>query len=188
MEPVEDLRVVRGPDWEHGDEDGGEGHLGTVVEIHHALQSEEASASVESGLQNTESSNDGNQHSVPASEGEVKSVTVQWDCGHRGVYKCGMDGKFELRVFDTAQAGLHIIIHARSLDYNMHRPLSMILLGVRSRSVTCDGCRVTPLLGIRWKCSQCYDYDLCTTCYMSNKHSEGHRFVRYDKEQLRYIP
>ena len=27
------LRVVRGPDWSHGDTDGGEGHLGTVVEI-----------------------------------------------------------------------------------------------------------------------------------------------------------
>ena len=26
------LRVVRGPDWEWGDQDGGEGHVGTVVE------------------------------------------------------------------------------------------------------------------------------------------------------------
>ena len=24
------LRVVRGPDWQHGDEDGGDGHVGTV--------------------------------------------------------------------------------------------------------------------------------------------------------------
>jgi E3 ubiquitin-protein ligase mind-bomb len=27
------LRVVRGPDWESGDSDGGEGHLGTVVGV-----------------------------------------------------------------------------------------------------------------------------------------------------------
>ena len=27
------IRVVRGPDWKWGDQDGGEGHLGTVVEI-----------------------------------------------------------------------------------------------------------------------------------------------------------
>ena len=27
------LRVVRGPDWEWGDQDGGEGHVGTVVEL-----------------------------------------------------------------------------------------------------------------------------------------------------------
>lgn len=27
------LRVVRGPDWEGGDQDGGEGFVGTVVEL-----------------------------------------------------------------------------------------------------------------------------------------------------------
>ena len=27
------LHVVRGPDWEWGDQDGGEGHVGTVVEV-----------------------------------------------------------------------------------------------------------------------------------------------------------
>ena len=27
------IRVVRGPDWEWGDQDGGEGHVGTVVEV-----------------------------------------------------------------------------------------------------------------------------------------------------------
>ena len=27
------IRVVRGPDWKWGDQDGGEGHLGTVVEV-----------------------------------------------------------------------------------------------------------------------------------------------------------
>lgn len=27
------LRVLRGPDWAGGDEDGGEGHLGTVKEV-----------------------------------------------------------------------------------------------------------------------------------------------------------
>ena len=41
-----------------------------------------------------------------AGVGEVHSVAVQWDCGHRGAYKCGKDGKFELRVFDSAQTGL----------------------------------------------------------------------------------
>ena len=31
MEPVIGLRVVRGPDWEWGDQDGGEGFVGTVA-------------------------------------------------------------------------------------------------------------------------------------------------------------
>ena len=33
MEALVGLRVVRGPDWEWGDQDGGEGHVGTVVEV-----------------------------------------------------------------------------------------------------------------------------------------------------------
>ena len=89
MEPVEDLRVVRGPDWEHGEEDGGEGHVGTVAQLHRCSDTGEASgaaATLDEG-------------------GSVQSVTVQWDMGHRGVYKCGQDGKYELRIFDTAQAG-----------------------------------------------------------------------------------
>lgn len=33
MEPLQGLRVVRGPDWKWGEHDGGEGHLGTVVGV-----------------------------------------------------------------------------------------------------------------------------------------------------------
>lgn len=54
------------------------------------------------------------------------------------------------------------------------------LAGMKFRSITCDGCRTSPVVGNLWKCSQCYDYDLCTRCYMNNKHSEDHRFVRHD--------
>ena len=47
-------------------------------------------------------------------------------------------------------------------------------------TVTCDGCGTSPVYGMRWKCATCYDYDLCTECYMSNKHSLEHCFLRYD--------
>ena len=100
MEPVEDLRVVRGPDWEHGEEDGGEGHLGTVVQVHHRSDSREANEG--DGCGEEAASSVGPE---PAARGEAHSVTVQWDTGHRGVYKCGQDGKYELRIFDTAQTG-----------------------------------------------------------------------------------
>ena len=33
MELCVGLRVVRGPNWSWGDQDGGEGHVGTVVEV-----------------------------------------------------------------------------------------------------------------------------------------------------------
>ena len=71
MELCVGLRVVRGPNWLWGDQDGGEGHVGTVVEV----------------------------------EQDGGSVVVQWDCGNRCRYRCGEEGKYDLRVFDSAPAG-----------------------------------------------------------------------------------
>ena len=68
-------RVIRGPDWERGNEDGGEGYVGTVVA----------------------GARDDARHDV---------ATVQWDVGgERHVYRCGAQGKFDLRVIDSAPAG-----------------------------------------------------------------------------------
>ena len=76
MEVQIGLRVVRGPDWEWGDQDGGEGHVGTVVEV-------------------GKRSNDGG----------IDAVVVQWDCGERRKYRCGLENKYDLRVLDSAPAG-----------------------------------------------------------------------------------
>ena len=73
------VRVVRGPDWERGNEDGGEGYVGTVV----------------AGARGDGADDD--RHDV---------ATVQWDVGgERHVYRCGDQGKFDLRVIDSAPAG-----------------------------------------------------------------------------------
>ena len=71
MELQAGLRVVRGPDWSWGDQDGGEGYVGTVVEVGQG----------------------------------GGSVVVQWDCGNRCRYRCGEEGKYDLRVFDSAPTG-----------------------------------------------------------------------------------
>ena len=76
MELCEGLRVVRGPNWSWGDQDGGEGHVGTVVE-------------------------------VGQSGGSV--VVVQWDCGNRNRYRCGKEGKYDLKIFDSAPTGEHVL-------------------------------------------------------------------------------
>ena len=105
--------MVRGPDWDHGDEDGGEGHVGTVVKVHHTSDGSAAaggSSREEAGINSEEAS-----ESEPARRDRVHSVTVQWDCGHRGVYKCGMDGKFELRIFDSAQTGEGLVYSRSSI-------------------------------------------------------------------------
>ena len=34
-----------------------------------------------------------------------RSAVVQWDAGNQSNYRCGLDGKFDLRVYDTKQIG-----------------------------------------------------------------------------------
>ncbi|MEQ2219558.1 hypothetical protein XENOCAPTIV_019937 [Xenoophorus captivus] len=38
-------------------------------------------------------------------------------------------------------------------------------------NITCDGCE-GPIMGTRFKCSVCPDYDLCSTCQSQGKHTE----------------
>jgi hypothetical protein len=44
-------------------------------------------------------------------------------------------------------------------------------------SVRCDACGMSPLVGKRYKCAICKDYDACEKCYLGNKHGgERHTF------------
>ena len=88
MEVVVDLRVVRGPNWMWRDQDGGEGHVGTVVQV----ETEDPFPDPASSL---------------ATPPPPKAVVVQWECGkhYRCKYRCGAENKYDLRVLDCAQAG-----------------------------------------------------------------------------------
>ncbi|KAL9702341.1 hypothetical protein quinque_005859 [Culex quinquefasciatus] len=110
-------RVVRGPDWKWGKQDGGEGHVGTV--------------------RNFESQ---------------EEVVVVWDNGTAANYRCA--GAFDLRILDSAPTG------------------------IKHEGTMCDTCRQTPIFGIRWKCAECNNYDLCSICYHGDKHHLRHRFHR----------
>jgi len=71
------LRVVRGDDWQWVDQDGGEGFVGTVIEV---------------GGQGGSMNHD-------------NTVVVVWDTGFRSNYRAGYEGKDDLRVLDNAPAG-----------------------------------------------------------------------------------
>ncbi|KAL4220948.1 E3 ubiquitin-protein ligase mib2 [Mactra antiquata] len=122
------LRVVRGPDWKWGNQDDGEGHVGTVVEI---------------GKPGSSTSPD-------------KTVVIQWDSGSRTNYRVGYQGAYDLRIYDNAA------------------------IGIKHQNIICDGCKTQGIQGMRWKCTKCHDYDLCTLCYMEDKHDLAHSFQRFD--------
>ena len=58
--------------------------------------------------------------------------------------------------------------------------LIICVSGVKHQNIICDGCKKHGISGMRWKCARCYDYDLCTSCYMSDKHDLAHLFQRFE--------
>jgi len=45
----------------------------------------------------------------------------------------------------------------------------------------CDGCN-SRIFGVRWKCLECPDYDLCNTCKESGKIHVNHKFDRIERQ------
>ena len=46
--------------------------------------------------------------------------------------------------------------------------------------ISCGSCHQPNIIGIRWRCSECPDFDLCTPCYFSGEHNLDHQFLRID--------
>lgn len=92
-------RVVRGPDWIYGNQDDGEGHVGTVVEK-------------------------GKPGSTKLPE---KTVAVLWDSGRRGTYRAGQNGSFDLRIFDNATTGIKFSARSENLPTSLRSSLLVLV-------------------------------------------------------------
>jgi E3 ubiquitin-protein ligase mind-bomb len=81
-----------------------------------------------------------------------EEVVVVWDNGTAANYRCS--GAYDLRIVDSASTG------------------------AKHDGTMCDTCRQQPIFGIRWKCAECTNYDLCSICYHGDRHHLRHRFYR----------
>ena len=85
---VDDSLNLSGPDWRWDDQDGGEGHAGTVSDVSNSPLIAGAGAGGPSGA------------------GHIKTVVVQWDMGVRNNYRVGHHNAHDVRVIDSAPAGI----------------------------------------------------------------------------------
>ncbi len=76
MAHLKGVRVVRGPDWKYGDQDGGEGCIGTVY-VDEQLSKE-------------------------ATMLGPNMISVIWDTGVKAQYRAGPEGSYDLRVSKSA--------------------------------------------------------------------------------------
>ena len=50
--------------------------------------------------------------------------------------------------------------------------------GYIHRGITCNSCQASPICGIRYKCSNCVDYDVCERCEVRDDHNKTHVFIK----------
>ena len=51
-------------------------------------------------------------------------------------------------------------------------------------NIICDGCKMMPLVGKRYKCKGCPDFDYCEKCYEKNKETHKHEFKLIEKPEF----
>ena len=53
------------------------------------------------------------------------------------------------------------------------------------QGIACDGCKMNPIKGLKYKCSDCHDYHLCEGCYNKGSYSEHEMVKNVEMSKLR---
>ena len=146
-------------------------------------------------------------HVIAATEaGYLRSNIRDWLtsqellCGHRGVIIANPDMLADIRTFQAQSTGRQTVetVADTDSDRSVHqeeghhleaktRVLNLLFRiaeeqsrreGYVHRGITCNGCGTSPLKGIRYRCSNCHDYDLCENCESQQIHQKNHIFFK----------
>jgi len=72
------------------------------------------------------------------------------------------------------------------VDWTMAEPQSLVWMPVLHRlaaaetakhEAKCQICKEYPIVGFRYRCLKCFNYDLCQNCFWSGRVSKGHRIT-----------
>ncbi|RIA93492.1 hypothetical protein C1645_762407 [Glomus cerebriforme] len=105
-------------------------------------------------------------------------------------YKCGHCADFDLcgfciganhddnHAFLKIRSPVHIDSNVVLLSPFRHYPSSLIHSGIY-----CDICGKSPICGIRYKCGNCRDFDVCGKCEVniSKLHDKSHIFIKLNR-------
>ncbi len=63
-------------------------------------------------------------------------------------------------------------------EEKLRAPAAKKVLSRVHKGVTCDGCGVFPIVGSRFKCAMCFNFDYCEKCEEKNKNKHPHPFIK----------
>jgi len=104
-----------------------------------------------------------------------------------------LSGLGEEQVVLLVSNGLNTMTNALAAEKDgqghgqMWNPLHLLMGGFQPRGdsgeaihrgVECDGCKVSPIRGIRYKCTVCKNFDLCSTCEAAKIHDSNHPLLK----------
>ena len=100
-----------------------------------------------------------------------------------------------MRAFASTDHDVHVCkININLIKFVSLSEHSINRVGMVHSGISCGSCLKCDIHGIRWKCTECPDVNLCTPCYYSGrlrKHSLDHQFSRInhkdDNIDSRYI-
>ena len=69
-----------------------------------------------------------------------------------------------------------IAVQLQTLAFEQLKDQGFYLNAILYFHCRCDDCRMFPIVGMRYKCRVCEDFDFCEACFKSKKHK--HPFSR----------